>query len=123
MLKIGLIVIVLLVALRVALPYIILRYANNTLATMPGYRGHVKDIDLAIIRGAYKIDSIYLNKYDSVKHQQTPFFGAKEIDLSKVASLLAEAHVKSEIEKIEIHYNKANTKVLSEPAGAVFTEL
>lgn len=47
----------------------------------------------------------------------------KEIDLSKVSSLLAEAHVKSEIEKIEIYYNKANTKVLSEPAGAVFTEL
>lgn len=48
---------------------------------------------------------------------------AKEIDLSKVTSLLAEDHVKSEIEKIEIYYNKANTKVLSEPAGAVFTEL
>lgn len=48
---------------------------------------------------------------------------AKEIDLSKVASLLAEAHVKNEVEKIEIYYNKANTKVLSEPAGAVFTEL
>lgn len=47
----------------------------------------------------------------------------KEIDLSKVSSLLAEAHVKSEIEKIEIYYNKANTKVLREPAGAVFTEL
>lgn len=47
----------------------------------------------------------------------------KEIDLSKVSSLLEEAHVKSEIEKIEVYYNKANTKVLSEPAGAVFTEL
>lgn len=47
----------------------------------------------------------------------------KEIDLSKVSSLLAEAYVKSEIEKIEIYYNKANTKVLNEPAGAVFTEL
>lgn len=47
----------------------------------------------------------------------------KEIDLSKVASLLAEEHVKSEIEKIEIYYNKANTKVLSEPTGAAFTEL
>lgn len=47
----------------------------------------------------------------------------KEIDLSKVASLLAESHVNSEIEKIEIYYNKANTKVLSEPVGAVFTEL
>lgn len=47
----------------------------------------------------------------------------KEIDLSKVSALLAEPHVRSEIEKIEIYYNKANTKVVSEPAGAVFTEL
>lgn len=47
----------------------------------------------------------------------------KEIDLSKVSALLAEPHVKIEIEKIEIYYNKANTKVLSAPAGAVFTEL
>lgn len=48
---------------------------------------------------------------------------AKEIDLSKVSSLLDEGHVKNDIEKIEIYYNKANTKVLSEPAEAVFTEL
>ncbi len=47
----------------------------------------------------------------------------KEIDLSRVSALLAEAHIKSEIEKIEISYNKSNTKVTGEPAGAVFTEL
>jgi hypothetical protein len=70
------------VAVRLALPYVILRYANKTLATMPGYRGHVEDIDLALIRGAYRIDSIYLNKYDSTKDAQTRFFGAKTIDLS-----------------------------------------
>lgn len=47
----------------------------------------------------------------------------KEIDLSKVAVLLSEPHIKDEIEKIEIYYNRSNTKVLSEPAGARFTEL
>jgi CRISPR-associated protein Csh2 len=47
----------------------------------------------------------------------------KEIDLSKVSALLNEAHIKSEIEKIEIYYNKSNTKVLNEPADAVFSEL
>lgn len=48
---------------------------------------------------------------------------SKEIDLSKVSSLLSETHIKSEIEKIEIYYNKSNTKVLNEPEGAVFSEL
>lgn len=47
----------------------------------------------------------------------------KEIDLSKVSALLSETHIKSEIEKIEIYYNKSNTKVLNEPEGAVFSEL
>lgn len=80
--RIVIIALVLIVAVRLALPYVILRYANKTLSEMPGYRGHVKDIDLALIRGAYQIDSIYLNKYDSATQKQTPFFGAKSIDLS-----------------------------------------
>src|SRR5215204_1728587 len=33
-------------------------------------------------RGAYQIDSIYLNKMDSLTHKQTDFFAAKNIDLS-----------------------------------------
>jgi CRISPR/Cas system type I-B associated protein Csh2 (Cas7 group RAMP superfamily) len=47
----------------------------------------------------------------------------KEIDLSKVSALLSEERIKSEIEKIEIYYNKANTKVLNEPGDGVFSEL
>lgn len=47
----------------------------------------------------------------------------KEIDLSKVSTLLSEEHIKSEIEKIEIYYNKSNTKVLEEPTGSIFSEL
>jgi CRISPR-associated protein Csh2 len=47
----------------------------------------------------------------------------KEIDLSKVSALLNETHIQGEIDKIEIYYNKSNTKVLNEPAGAVFSEL
>jgi hypothetical protein len=80
--KIFLIVLVLLVAVRIALPYVVLHYTNETLSSMPGYRGHVSDIDIALIRGAYKIDSIYINKYDSATQRQTPFFGAEAVDLS-----------------------------------------
>jgi hypothetical protein len=49
---------------------------------MKGYRGHIEDIDLAILRGAYKIDSMYLDKLDTVSFKQTPFFAASTIDLS-----------------------------------------
>jgi hypothetical protein len=76
------VLIVLLVAFRLALPSIVLHYANKTLSEMEGYRGHIDDIDIALIRGAYTIDSMYLNKYDSALDKQTPFFAAKTIDLS-----------------------------------------
>lgn len=47
----------------------------------------------------------------------------KEIDLSKVSALLSEVHIKNEIEKIEIYYNKSNTKVVNGPDDANFIEL
>jgi hypothetical protein len=76
------IVLAVVVAIRLALPYVILHFANKSLATMDGYYGHIHDIDLALIRGAYKIDSVYLNKVDSTTGKQTPFFAASMVDLS-----------------------------------------
>ncbi len=81
-LKITLIVIVVLICVRLILPYVILHFANKNLASMPGYYGHIEDIDLALIRGAYRIDSIYINKQDTVTKKQTRFFSASAIDLS-----------------------------------------
>jgi hypothetical protein len=79
---ITLIIVAILVGMRIALPYIVLHYANNSLAKMNGYRGHIADIDIALIRGAYQVDSIYINKLDSVSHKETPFFAASLVDLS-----------------------------------------
>jgi hypothetical protein len=76
------IILAVVVAVRLVLPYVVLHYANKTLANMDGYRGHIKDIDLALIRGAYKIDSLYLHKVDSVSKKETPFLAASVIDLS-----------------------------------------
>lgn len=75
------------VVIRLILPYVILHFANKSLAGMNGYYGHIDDIDLAIIRGAYQIDSIYINKVDrssedNIRAKQTPFFASREIDLS-----------------------------------------
>lgn len=80
--KILLIIVLVLVVIRIALAPLVLHFANKTLSNMDGYRGHIDDIDIALIRGAYRIDSIYLNKLDSVTGKETPFFSASEIDLS-----------------------------------------
>jgi hypothetical protein len=80
--KILLAVVIVVVVVRLILPYVVLRYANKTLANMKGYYGHIADIDLALIRGAYRMDSIYLNQVDTVTQKQTEFFAASAIDLS-----------------------------------------
>src|SRR5688572_15664795 len=81
-LKILIGVLIFLGIVRLILPYVVLRYANKSLAKMDGYYGHVDDIDIALIRGAYQLDSIYINKVDSITKKQTPFFSASEVDLS-----------------------------------------
>ena len=81
-LKILIGVLIFLGIVRLILPYAVLRYANKSLTEMDGYYGHVEDIDIVLIRGAYQLDSIYINKVDSVTNKQTPFFSAAEVDLS-----------------------------------------
>lgn len=77
-----LVVLAVIAATRIALPFIILNYANKSLAAMDGYYGHIEDIDLALLRGAYKIDSIYINQIDSATKKETPFLSASVVDLS-----------------------------------------
>jgi len=73
---------ILLITIRLILPYVVLHYANKTLANVKGYYGHIDDIDLSIYRGAYIINHIYLNKVDPVSKNQTDFFKSRDIDLS-----------------------------------------
>jgi hypothetical protein len=69
---------------RILLPYIVLKYVNNTLNELKEYQGHVEDIDIALIRGAYIIKDIRLDKKDSLtnKVDSIPFFRSSKIDLS-----------------------------------------
>ena len=64
---------VLLITIRIILPYVVLHYANKTPAEMNGYYGHIEDIDLSLYRGAYIIQDIYLNKVDSVSKSKLRF--------------------------------------------------
>jgi CRISPR-associated protein Csh2 len=47
----------------------------------------------------------------------------REIDLQKIKDLLAKDHIKSEIDKIELYYNKGITTVINAPEGAIELEL
>jgi hypothetical protein len=71
---------VILIALRIALPYILLRVVNRQLSQIKGYYGHVEDIDVALIRGAYTLKDTRLEKTGG--KVPVPFFSADAIDLS-----------------------------------------
>ena len=79
------------------LPYVVLKLVNDRLTKIKGYYGHVVDIDIALIRGAYQIDSIYLNKVDTITNKQTPFFSASVIDLSVEWKALFKGSVVGEV--------------------------
>jgi hypothetical protein len=74
------VVVVLLVAARVALPYVLKDEVNKRLMALPHYDGQVEDVDLALWRGAYRIKGVRLVK-TGVK-SATPFFDGDRVDFS-----------------------------------------
>jgi hypothetical protein len=74
------IVATLLVAARIALPYIVEEVANRRLMALDSYDGYVEDVDLALWRGAYRLNGIRIVKTGS--RQPVPFFDGDRIDLA-----------------------------------------
>ena len=90
-----LIIVLVLAAIRVALPYIAEYYVNKVLDDIPGYSGEVEDVDIALYRGAYVITNLRMETTsggDSLPPAQEqparedtdgmPFLQVEEIDLS-----------------------------------------
>ncbi|MES2655585.1 MAG: DUF748 domain-containing protein [Bacteroidota bacterium] len=97
-LKIFLGVIVLLVLVRIALPYIVLHFANKKLARLDGYYGHIQDIDIALYRGAYVMKDIYIDKIDPSRKERIDFFSCSRIDLSVEWKALFKKKIVGEVE-------------------------
>ncbi len=90
------IIIVILIVFRIMLPSIVKNYVNKVLADIPGYYGQVKDIDIAIYRGAYVINGLYLNKVNA--KTQVPFLNFPKTDISIEWKSLFKGKIVSEIE-------------------------
>ena len=73
-------ILILLIAFRIYLPTLVKNYVNKVLADIPGYYGQVNDIDIALYRGAYVINGLYLNKVDA--GTQVPFLNFPNTDIS-----------------------------------------
>ena len=94
--KITLSVLVLLIALRLALPYIVLHYLNKYLADLGGYTGHVEDVNIALLRGAYQIEDLTIQKVSGKRKQ--PFLDVPLMDLSVEWKSLFKGSIVGEVE-------------------------
>ncbi|MBO0932179.1 DUF748 domain-containing protein [Fibrella aquatilis] len=101
--KILIALVVLLVVARLLLPYFVLRYVNKTLADMGDYTGHVADIDIALLRGAYQINDLTIRKINGKVKE--PFVSIPRSDLSVEWRLLFKGRLVGEIECYEPRLN------------------
>ncbi len=96
---------VLLIIARLLLPYIVLRYVNKMLADMGSYTGHIEDVDIALIRGAYQIDDLRIRKINGKVKE--PFLYIPKSDLSVEWRALWKGKLVGEVECYEPELNFA----------------
>jgi hypothetical protein len=100
---IPLLVLLVLIGARLALPYAVTRYVNRTLEEIPGYTGSIHDVDIHLYRGAYSIDSLKIEKIDG--RIPVPFVDIDRIDLSVQWDALFRGALVGEIAMISPNIN------------------
>lgn len=120
--KILLGVVVFLVIFRLMLPSIVKNYVNKELDNLPGYTGHVKDIDIHLLRGAYVIDSLVLKKRTDTSSY--PFLQINRADLSIEWKQIFKGRLVGEVilEKPSIHILAETADLSKEPSKEHWTE-
>jgi hypothetical protein len=110
-----LVLIVLLIAARLAMPHYVLKYVNRKLDELPEYTGRVADVDIHLIRGAYTIKGVDILK-KSKDAPPEPFVAADEVDFSVDWSELFHRSIVGEIEfrRAKLNFIKAKTKESSQ---------
>ena len=90
-----LIVIAVLVALRLALPYLMKDYLNRRMDRMGNYHGQVADVGLSLWRGAYTIDGLDVEKVSG--KLPVPLFAAAHTDISLSWDALAHGRIRGKV--------------------------
>ena len=103
-------IILLLIAIRIALPSIIKDYVNVRIDELEGYSGSVDDVDLNLWRGAYEIEDVLLYKIDGSR--KVPFFSTNKIDVSVEWSALFDGSFVGEIvlDSVNVNFVKKGKK-------------
>jgi hypothetical protein len=109
------VLVLLLVALRLALEPLATRYVNHVLAKNESYSGKIDDVDIHLLRGAYVIQGTVLEKKDGTSI--VPFLDIPEIDLSVEWKALLHGSIVAQIEMREPKVNFVGGSGASNQAG------
>ena len=109
------VIVLLLVALRIALEPIVTRYVNHVLAKNESYAGKIDDVDIHLLRGAYVIQGTVIEKRDGTSI--VPFLDIPEIDLSVEWKALLHGSIVAQIEMREPKVNFVGGSGESNQAG------
>lgn len=101
--RFPLLILLILIIARILLPFFLERYVNKTLNSIPGYTGHVEDIDVALYRGAYVIEGLILQKENA--KTSTPLLDFPENDISIEWKSLLDGRIVSEVEMYDPKFN------------------
>jgi hypothetical protein len=115
---VGIVVGVLLVA-RALLPIAIQRHVNQVLARDGTYVGHVGDVDVALIRGAYEIEDVRIDKRNGAV--PVPFFTSESVDLSIQWRALFDGALVGEVEFLrpKLSFVAGPSRAASQAGGGV----
>ncbi|MEZ0607983.1 DUF748 domain-containing protein [Fibrella sp. WM1] len=122
--KILIAFVVVLVVARLLLPYFVLRYVNKTLADLGDYTGHVEDIDIALLRGAYQINNLVIRKVNGKVKE--PFVSIPKSDLSVEWRAIFKGRLVGEVEcyKPELNFAFSENEATSQTGeGADWTKV
>lgn len=96
------------IALRLALPTLVKNQLNQRFAQMGDYSGYVDDVDIALWRGAYALNDVDITKVD--QDVPVPFFSADTIDLAIDWSALIHFAIVAEVHfhRPQLHFVDAD---------------
>lgn len=70
-----------LIAIRIALPFLLENRINTQLDTIEGYHGSVKDVDLQLYRGGFQLNNLKIFE-EASENPQVPFVDLRFLDFS-----------------------------------------
>jgi len=89
-------VVVLLVLVRLALPYMVKNYLNRHMDRMGDYHGHVDDVGIHLWRGAYSAERLSVVKVSG--KVPVPLFAARHTDIALSWRALSHGSVRGKVE-------------------------